>query len=221
MSDLILYNYFRSSTSYRARIALNIKGLDFEYKQIHLLNNGGEQNTPEYRKLNPMGGVPSLIHSGKLVAQSRAIIEYLNDSFPEPPLFPKNLHQTAIVKQICDTINCDIHPLQNLRVMRYLENKLGLNEEQRLEWINEWVGKGFTALETLVKKSAEEYCFGSKVTTADLFLIPAMFSADRFKIDLEQFPTLYRIFKTCNQLPAFKKSHPYRQVDTPDDLRIK
>lgn len=220
MSDYVLYNYFRSSTSYRARIALNLKGIPYEYKAVHLLNNGGEQHMPEYRKLNPQGEVPSLEHKGKVIAQSVAVIEYLEDVQPEPRLFPQDPYMKAKVRQFCENINSFMHPLSNLKVMQRLEKECGFDQEKKNAWINHWYQQGFQALENMLKESAKDYCFGNEITAADVFLVPTIFTAKRFKVDMTNFPLCNRINERCLKLEAFKNAHPYRQPDTPEAERI-
>ena len=221
MSDLALYSYFRSSTAYRARIALNWKDLKYDYRAVHLLNNGGEQNSSDYRKINPIGGVPSLVHQGKVLSQSMAIIEYLDDVFPEKPLFPKGAYDRAKVKQICENINCDIHPLTNLKVMQYLEKNLNVSSENRERWILEWISKGLHATEQLLSSTAGMFSYGDEVSAADIFLVPQIFSANRFKVPLDPYPIIKKIHTQCVQLTAFKNAHPHAQPDTPEDLKGK
>lgn len=220
MAELKLYNYFRSSTSYRVRIALALKELKYEYIPIHLLNNGGEQNQATYRQINPQGGVPSLSVDGKIISQSMAIIEYLDEAFATGhKLFPTDLFLKAKVRQVCENINADIHPLPNLRVQQYLQKILGLTEDQKAAWTQKWIHDGFIAIEKILETTHGKYCFGNQVTAADVLLIPQMFTAERFQIDLKKYPILYKIYENCMQLEAFKKSHPYCQVDTPAELK--
>ena len=221
MPNLTLYNYYRSSTSYRVRIALELKSLKYTYTPIHLVNNGGEQNSEFYRQLNPMSGVPTLLHDEKLISQSFAIIKYLDDIFPEKtPLFSKDDFERAKIIQFCETINADIHPLQNLKVMQYLELHLKANTEQKNVWLAKWITDGLTAAEKIIKPFAGKYCFGNSVSSADLFLIPQLFSSQRFGVDTSQFKILSEINNTCLLLEAFKNAHPYRQIDTPDEVKI-
>jgi len=221
MPNLSLFNYFRSSTSYRVRIALELKNLKYTYKPVHLLNNGGEQNSEFYRQLSPLGGVPTLLHDEKVIAQSFAIIEYLDEVFTDTtPLFTEDLFKNAKIRQVCETVNADIHPLQNLKVMRYLEKQLQVSDEQKNLWLNKWITEGLAAIEKIVVPFAGKYCFGNSITLADLFLIPQLFSTQRFGVDISQFKILSEINENCLQLAAFKKAHPYRQIDTPEDLRI-
>lgn len=221
MQNLNLYNYFRSSTSYRARIALEVKKLQYTYTPIHLLNNGGEQNSEAYRKINPVGGVPSLIHNDKVISQSFAIIEYLDEAFPNSiRLLPEDVYLRAKVRQFCETINADIHPLQNLKVMQFLEKQYHFTAEQKNMWISKWVHDGLAAIEKVITPYAGSYCFGNNITAADAFLIPQLFSAQRFNIDITHYKLLSKINENCLAHEAFKKAHPYRQIDTPEDLKI-
>ena len=222
MATIKLYNYFRSSTSYRVRIALELKNLKYEYIPIHLLNNGGEQNHSAYRSINPQGGVPSLVYNDKVISQSMAIVEFLDELYPNiNQLFPNDLYQKAKIRQICENINADIHPIQNLRVFKYLEKKFNADQNTKEEWAQKWIQDGFAATEKILESTRSQYCFGDQVTAADVFLIPQMVSAERFKVDLKKFPILFKIYENCLQLDAFKKSHPFCQIDTPEELRKK
>lgn len=225
MDKLMLYNYFRSSTSYRARIALEVKKLSFEYKPIHLLNNGGEQHSAEYRALNPMGGVPTLVHETngekRVIGQSIVICEYLDEAFPQSyQLFPKDPYKKALVKQFCENINADTHAYGNLRTLQYLEKNFGATEDQKAQWAHHWTTSGLTACEKMLEKYSGTFCFGNEITAADVFLAPQIFTAQRFKVPLEAFPKIMQIANHCNSLDSFKKAHPLRQLDTPADLRI-
>lgn len=221
MSDLKLYNYFRSSTSFRVRIALEIKQLSYEYVAIHLLNDGGEQNKAEYRKLNPMGGVPTFEHKNFLLAQSDAIIEYLDEAFPlTHRLFPNDIHQKAKVREFCQIINADIHSYGNLKTLQYLEKNFSATDETKNKWVQDWFTQGLHACETHLQKSSGQYCFADTLTAADCFLVPLVFTANRFKVDLSNFKTISKVNENCLKLSAFQKAHPYRQPDTPQDLKI-
>jgi maleylacetoacetate isomerase/maleylpyruvate isomerase len=220
MNNLVLYNYFRSSTSYRVRIALNYKNLDYTYKPIHLLKDGGEQNQEPYRQLNPIGGVPTLTHNGKSISQSMAIVEYLDEAFPQQKLFPTDIYLKNKTRQICEIINADIHPLQNLKVMKFLTDQFQLSEEQKNLWLKNWIESGLKAVEkTILEFYTQHFCMGSQVTAADMFLIPQLFSARRFNANVNAFPTLLKIEEKCLSLPAFQKAHPFCQIDTPDEFR--
>jgi len=218
MTDFILHNYFRSSTSYRARIALNIKNIAYDYKAVHLLK--GEHLLPEYKKINALGGVPTLIHNGKVLPDSYAIIEYLEEIVPTPALLPKDKYLRARIRQACEIINSGTHPMGNLRVQVYLEKNYGFKPEDKETWVRHWYDQGLEAMEKTIQEFAGTYCFGETVTMADLFLIPQLTTAERFKMDLSKYPTLTRVYENCNNLEAFQKAHPFRQSDTPEELRI-
>jgi maleylacetoacetate isomerase/maleylpyruvate isomerase len=212
MSTLKLYNYFRSSASYRVRIALHHKDLAFEYIPVHLVKNGGEQCSPEYRKLNPMMHVPTLIDGDFVLAESMAIFNYLDATSPKAPMFPADAKLRARTIQICEIVNSGIQPYQNLKVTTDFD-KNGWDIEQRNKWVQKWVVAGLQSLEEVVSKSAGRFAVGGDVTAADAFIVPQLFSARRFKVDTGAYPTLSRIEKTANELPAFKKAHPEAQPD--------
>lgn len=214
--DRILHTYFRSSSAYRVRIALNFKGLDARHVPIHLTRGGGEQFTDEYHALNPLRLVPVLTEDDLQLSQSLAIIEYLEERYPSPSLFPTSLDDRARVRQLALTIACEIHPLNNLRILKYLTGKLGLSDEVKLEWISHWIRLGFEALETEVKASSSnaQVCVGTAPTLADCCLIPQVFNAQRFGVDLSTYPTLLAIHRHCMELPAFEAAHPAKQPDS-------
>ena len=221
MSNLKLYNYFRSSTSYRVRIALALKELNYEYAPIHLINNGGEQNSSEYRSLNPMGGVPTLQHDQVVISQSMAISEYIEEVFKSgQSLFPQSASAKAKVRQVCELINADIHPLQNLKVTHFLEKNLNLKADSKQLWLEKWIGDGLLALEKTIAPQAKKFSFGNEITLADAFIVPQLFSAKRFNVDITRFEKLSLINENCIDHEAFKKAHPFRQIDTPAELKI-
>ena len=219
MSSLVLYNYFRSSTSYRARIALHHKGLNFEYRAINLLK--GEQRSPEYLKINPLGGIPTLIHEGNVIPESVAIIEYLEEVFPQNPLLPKDAYLKARVRQTSEVINSFMHPMANLRLMSYMEKKHGYDQNAKNEWSNHWLNMGLETLETTLSQFSGKYSFGDDVTVTDLLLIPQLLTSQRFGVDTSPYKTLTKINGNCQKLEAFQKAHPFIQIDTPEELRKK
>lgn len=221
MSHLKLYNYFRSSTSFRVRIALHLKKLDFQYIPVHLLNHGGEQNQAAYRSINPMGGVPCLI-DGDLppLAQSSAIIDYLDEAYPQTyPLLPESPIERAKIKEFCQIINADTHAYGNLKTLQYLEKSYGANQDQKNEWVQHWTNLSLAVCEKILLESSGKYCFGDKITAADIFLIPQIVTAQRFGVDTNQYPTIMKIFNECMRLDSFQKAHPFQQIDTPEELR--
>lgn len=211
---LKLYDYFRSSAAFRVRIALNLKGLSYESIPIHLLNNGGEQFTKEYQAINPQSLVPALQVDGKIITQSLAIIEYLDETHPGTPLLPADPYTKALVRSFALAITADIHPLNNLRVLRYLSNELKCSEDQKSKWYQHWMAKGLSALEQFLTqhKMSQEYCFGNTPTLADICLIPQLYNAKRFACDLNAYPTLVAIDTRCQQLKAFKDACPKETV---------
>lgn len=215
MSQIVLYSYYRSSCSYRVRIALHHKGLDFEYRAVHLVKDGGEQKKDDYLALNPMGEVPCLIHDGQAIAQSVAIIEYLETLQPEPRLYPGNAMGVARIRQVCEMINAGIQPIQNLRVLKGLDQRYHVGPEGKAEWVRHWITRGFEALESKVRETAGQFCMGDEVTAADVFLAPQVYNANRYQVDMDLFPTLNRINANCLALEAFQKADPSRQPDTP------
>jgi maleylacetoacetate isomerase len=210
-----LHNFFRSSASWRVRIALNLKGLKYDYRSIHLRRNGGEQFTQEFRALNPHSLVPVLDDDGRQLTQSLAIIEYLDELHPEPPLLPKGAFERARARALALSIACDLHPLNNLRVLNYLTNTLGTSDETKMAWYRHWVELGLGALEAQLVASAltGQFCQGNTPGMADCCLIPQLFQARRFECDLSAYPTLLSIEQNCNQMPAFQAAAPGRQPD--------
>ena len=213
--SFVLYSYFRSSASYRVRIALHYKNISFKYSPVHLIQNGGEQYSTEYRKLNPQAQVPCLIHNNKPISQSMAIIQYLEDVCREPALFPNTAYEKALVIQLCELINSGIQPLQNLKVLKSLTSEFGLSEEKKLQWIQKWIRLGLHSFEHLITHTSGQHCFGDTPSAADAFLIPQIYNAKRFEIVMEEFPLLNKIDLNCQKLEAFKKSAPEQQPDAP------
>ena len=211
-----LYNYFRSSASYRVRIALNLKGLSYEYIPIHLRRGGGEQFQPSYKAVNPQALIPTLEDDGTVLTQSLAILEYLDERYPTPPLLPTAPADRALVRGMALVVACEMHPLQNLRVLKYLQETLHHSEEEVQTWGRHWVALGLDALEQMVRSipNRSGFCFGNAPTLADLCLIPQMVNARRFGCDLSKCPTLVQIDATCLALPAFANAAPEKQPDT-------
>jgi maleylacetoacetate isomerase len=211
---LKLYDYFRSSAAFRVRIALNLKQLNYEAIPIHLVNNGGEQFSTTYRAINPQSLVPALDDHGQIITQSLAIIEYLDEIHPTPALLPSDPLLKAKVRAFALTIAADIHPINNLRITKYLEHNFRLSETQKLDWYHHWMTLGFTALEKqLATEAVHSFCFGEAPTLADVTLVPQMFNARRFNLDLSAFPTLVRIDEHCQQLSAFSHARPTETVN--------
>jgi maleylacetoacetate isomerase len=211
---LKLYDYFRSSASYRVRIALNLKKLDYETVSVHLVNNGGEQHSDQYQAINPQSLVPSLEDNGRILTQSLAIIEYLDETHPNPSLLPDHPYEKAKVRAFAYAIAADIHPVNNLRILQYLTNELHISEEQKNNWYHHWIAKGLGALEKMVTASGEttDFCFGDKPSLADVCLAPQMYNAKRFNCDLSAYPNLCRIDQNCQLLSAFTDAQPAEPV---------
>lgn len=215
MEKIILHNYFRSSTSYRVRIGLNIKQIPYEYRAVHLLQDGGQQHQPKFVLLNPQKEVPTLVHGDKVIAQSMAILEYLEEIYPFPRLLPEDPWRRARVRQICENINSFIHPVNNLKILQYLESQHLYDQIQKEKWIQHWTTIGLKALETLVSQTHGQFAMGDSVTFADLFIVPQFFSAQRFNVDLTPYPILSKINEECLKIEAFQKAHPMEQPDAP------
>lgn len=210
-----LFDYFRSSAAYRVRIGLKMKGLDYESIPVHLIKDGGEQLKAPYRAVNPSGLVPSLQDNGATITQSLAILEYLDEVHLVAPLLPKDALGRARVRSLALAIACDIHPLNNLRVLRYLVKEAGLAEDAKTAWYVHWVQEGFSALEAQLAGSGDtgRFCHGDTPTLADIVLVPQVFNATRFNIDMALYPTIARIDAACRDLPAFAAAHPSQQSD--------
>lgn len=210
-----LYNYFRSSSAYRVRIALGLKGLDYRYLPVHLNRDGGEQFKPAFSSLNPQQLVPLLDDGAARVSQSLAIIEYLDELYPAPSLLPGTPAERARVRALALAIACDIHPLNNLRVLKFLTGPMGLGEEAKAKWVAHWHELGLDALERQLAGDARRgaFCAGDAPTMADCCLVPQLFNARRFGMDLAPYPVLRAIEANCLGLPAFARAHPEHQPD--------
>ncbi len=210
-----LYSFFRSSASFRVRIALNLKGLPFETIPVHLSKGGGEQFAPEFKSLNPAALVPVMLDEGQAFAQSLAIIEYLEERYPAPPLLPQGAADRARVRTIALSIACEIHPLNNLRVLVYLTKTLGLSDDEKNAWYRHWVESGLATVEALLAddRRTGAFCHGDAATLADICLVPQIFNAQRFNCNLDHVPTVMRIFDRCLSQPAFADAVPAKQPD--------
>jgi maleylacetoacetate isomerase len=209
MPKPILYDYFRSSAAYRVRIALNLKGVDYEQRQVDL--RAGEQGSEEYRKLNPQGLVPMLEIDGHRLTQSLAIINYLDLRYANQPLIPASAAERAHVVAMAMTIACDVHPLNNLRVLNYLKGPLGHSQAEVDIWYAHWITEGLTALEVMARPLASDFLFGNGPTGADVCLVPQLYNARRFNVPLDDYPTLLRADANAAKLDAFARAHPDQQ----------
>ncbi len=208
-----LYTFFRATAPYRMRIALNLKGIAYEPEYVNL--PGMEHHEPGYAAVNPQRLLPALVDEDTVLIQSLATMEYLEETHPEPALLPRAPVARAYVRAIAQMVACDMHPLNNVRVVKYLEGVLGHDEEERLEWIGHWIAQGFTAIEKLLieRGLCGRFCHGDQVTMADVCLIPQVFSAQRFDCPLEAYPTIMAIFENCRDLKPFADAHPQAQAD--------
>jgi len=218
-----LYSYFRSSASYRVRAALGLKGVAYAYVPIHLLEGGGQQHTPVYRAINPMGELPALVVEsagegggpGEVLAQSIAILEYLEEMHPTPALLPAEPLARARVRQLVEVVNSSIQPIQNLKVMRRLAEVFGADREATAAWARHWITVGFDGLEVLLARTAGRHAYGDAVTLADVLIVPQVYNARRFDVDMAPFATIARVAEAAEALPAFEAAHPSRQPDAP------
>lgn len=214
MSDkFVLRTYFRSTAAYRVRIALNLKGADYRLLPVNLLK--GEQKSAEYKQHNPEGLVPTLEAESAVLTQSMAILEYIEESIPAPALLPRGPIDRAQVRAFAQSIACDIHPLNNLRVLKYLVNDMGVSEEEKLTWYHHWIKTGFTSLEARLANNDHggPFCFGETPSIADVCLVPQVYNANRFNCPLDDYPNIRRIEAHCLTLPAFEKARPEHQPD--------
>lgn len=209
-----LYSYYRSSAAYRVRIALNLKQLAYKYETVHLVKDGGQQHSDVYQKLNPLELVPTLVDDETVLSQSLAIIEYLEDAYPNSySLLPKDPVAKANVRQLSHIVACDIHPINNLRVLKYLKHELGVDDSSKNEWYAHWIKLGFNAFEKYLQSTAGTFCVGDDVTLADCCLVPQVYNALRFKVGLDDYPLIQKVYENCMRLTAFEKSIPENQPD--------
>lgn len=208
-----LYNYFRSGTSHRLRIALNLKGLSYEYIAVNLRTK--EHLSPEFKALNPQGLVPALVHEGRAFTQSPAILEWLEERYATPALLPENPEDRARVRALAAIVGCDIHPINNSRILEHLRHDFKADEDAVNTWCGTWIGAGFDAIEALLEADAHRdgFCFGGTPTLADVHLVPQVASARRFKVDLARWPNIAAIDAACSAIEAFRLAEPARQPD--------
>lgn len=215
--DLVLYGYWRSSAAYRVRIALNLKGLAYETRPVHLVRDGGEQHAPEFQALNPQALVPCLVDQGQVFTQSLAIMEYLDETRPTPPLLPADPAGRARARALAQVVACDLHPLGNLRVLQHLASQFGADEAAKGVWSRHWISEGLRALEAMLAGhvATGRFCHGDTPTIADACLVPQVYNAVRWKVPLDEYPTIRRIHEACEGLAAFRLAAPEAQPDAP------
>lgn len=221
-TDLVLHHYWRSSASYRARIALNLKGLHYKIEPVHLLEDGGKQHSAAFRAVNPQGLVPALVHNGQAIGQSLAIMEYLDEVFPQPALLPVTPLARAFVRGLALYIASEGQPMMNLRVLQYLEAQHGFGEADKAAWVRHWLAVNFANIEQQLATNpyAGVFSSGDAPGMVECCLVPHTFAAARFQLDMSAYPTVNRIVAECLPLPAFQQAHPARQPDTPDEFRV-
>ncbi|GAB4196750.1 MAG: maleylacetoacetate isomerase [Wenzhouxiangellaceae bacterium] len=210
---ITLYDYWRSSAAYRVRIALNLKGLEYRQQSVHLVRDGGQQHSPDYVRLNPQHLVPTLIHGDQVLTQSLAIIEYLDECYPLLPLLPTEPLARARCRALAQVIACDVHPLNNLRVLKYLSQTLQVADDARDAWYREWIARGFAAYEELLGQEDGRYSCGKQPSLADCCLVPQVYNAIRYQCDLEPYPRIRAVVDELQQLPAVAAAAPEQQAD--------
>lgn len=217
-SKPVLYSYFRSSASWRVRIALAYKGVEYDYHGVHLVKDGGQQNSGDYKALNPMSQVPTLKIDGMTLTQSLPIIEYLEETRPGNPLLPKEPTKRVQCRRVAELINSGIQPVQNLAVLQKVAEVTG-DDSWKAKWGHFYIDKGFQALELLLQETSGKYCVGDEISLADLCLVPQHYNANRFKVDMSKYPIIDRIVKEVSKEPAFVQADPKNQPDCPEDLK--
>ena len=210
-----LYSYFRSSAAYRVRIAMNLKGLNYDYLPVNLL--AMEQKSEEYLAHNPQGLVPALdIGGGEIIAQSGAILEWLEETAPEPALLPAGALQRSHVRSMVNHIACDVHPLLNIAILNYLKDELHGDKDQIQAWYQTWIDRAFRSVEQFLVQHSGQFCYGDQVTLADCYLVPQVYNAQRFKISMDPYPQIMRVTQHCNTLTPFIGAQPEQQPDAPN-----
>lgn len=210
---LTLYGYWRSSAAYRVRIALNLKGLDYQAKSVHLIKEGGQQHFEDYQALNPAQLVPTLVDGDFTLNQSMAILQYLDDVYPQHPLLPEDKIEKAKILAFALDIACEMHPVNNLRVLQHLKSPLGHTQEETENWYRHWLKVGFDALETRLASHGGKYCFADQISMADLALVPQVYNAIRYQLDMKAYPKILAIYENCLAIDAFFKASPEQQED--------
>lgn len=216
---LTLYSYWRSSAAYRVRIALNLKEMDYTVEPVHLVRDGGQQHADAYRAVNPQQLIPALQDGERVIRQSLAIMEYLDEAYVDtPPLLPRDVRERARVRALAAVVACDIHPLGNLRVLQYLTGELGVDDGQKAAWSRHWIEVGFDALEALLAQSPSvgRFCSGDDPGLADCCLVPQAYNARRFEVAMDRYPTIARIDAACRELEPFRRAAPEAQPDAPE-----
>lgn len=208
-----LFGYWRSSAAYRVRIALNLKQLDCELISVHLVKDGGQQHSKDYQELNPNELVPTLVDGDFTLNQSLAILDYLEQKYPQSPLLPTNIQDNVKAKALAFDIACDIHPLNNLRVLQYLANDLNQGDDSKATWYKHWINVGFASLEKSLARTKGLFCYGDEVSWADICLIPQVYNAERFNVDMTPYPSIMEITTRCRALPEFWSAAPEQQDD--------
>lgn len=213
MSDITLYGYWRSSAAYRVRIALNLKGIEYQQTSIHLVKDGGEQHSEAFKELNPSELVPVLVDGGVRLNQSLAIIDYLDEHYPDVLMVPKESDTRYLVKALAQDIAVDIHPLNNLRVLQFLSSQGGFSDDMKNQWYRHWIEVGFQSLEKKLELISGKYCVGDKITLVDVCLVPQVYNAERFDVDLSPFPIIRKVTASLRAMPAFSQAAPEAQPD--------